>query len=124
MFVLSVVFELYVFVFNFSWKVKYLHPNLRFYMTRQTMRVYLKCCVQYLCFLSLKAEISSSQSTFVHDASNACLSQVERGLASKCQFHRLLLRIVSLAIAISNAYHPNCHHHHIIIIIILYEYIY
>ena len=110
MFVLSVVFELYVFVFNFSWKVTYLHPNLRFYMTRQTMRVYLKCCVQYLCFLSLKAEISSSQSTFVHDASNACLSQVERGLASKCQFHRLLLRIVSQAIAISTDLHHPYHH--------------
>jgi len=63
-------------------------------------------------------EVSSSQSTFLHDASNARLSQVERGLASKCQFRRLLLTIVSQAIAISNAHHPHCHrhHHHIIII--------
>ena len=64
--------------------------------------------------LSLKTKVSSSQSTFLHEASNACLSQVERGLASKCQFRRLLLTIASQAIAISNAYHP--HHHHIIII--------
>ena len=74
MFVLSVVFDLHVSVFHYDWKVKYLHSNLRFYMTGQACVFVSNVVFDFCVSLSLKTKVSSSQSTFLHDASNACFS--------------------------------------------------